>query len=490
MIPATSGKWQRWRLAHTGYKRFMVMQIIDPVTKAATDKCEIHLLAKDGLYLLDIPRRTDFIFLSAGNRAEVLVRCTGPPGKEYVLSSGHAPLPIGGGSDFQASTMSFNQSTMATIRMSENTSGKNDVDLVNKGCKPLRPSYAADLLNFPDDKVFYDNNATFGFTPSGCLVGGKSFEYPEPYPLQMPLGKVVEWRLTDLEFHPWHAHVSPFQITKLSVEGLLPNMSYTNWFENGDLHDTLQLPMMNYQATPPSTVVPFLTARVQPGPYGGYAVAHCHFLQHEDAGCMRVMKFSCVPGDVQPFDCSPYFSYAVPGTWKSNSSTPSPSPTPKPCSYAQGNYQLIPQGRSKCAPKSEYLVYAGGNANSCKNNNVKLQQAGTFNSKRSKWAIDATQAGKSTPVMTVDRGCGSGKESGLAGSSTSSNTTVFLAGTSYRWTIKPVNAGDCSIVRVIDSSRDAAKSPAYLTSSTKCGEKSLKLAKLGGDTQTWKLKKL
>lgn len=243
--------WQMVVLEIGSYwlQRFMVLQIIDPTTNAPTNAREIHLVAKDGIYLLDIPRRTDYIFLTAGNRAEVLVRCNGSPGKEYILSSGQLPLPIGGGSNFQAATMSHVQPIMATIRILENTSGFNDPDLLNKGCKPLRPNYAADLLNAPADKLFYDNNATFGFTPPGCLVGGKSFEYPEPYPLQMPMGKVVEWRLADLTFHPWHAHVNPFQITELSIAGLFPNMTCTNWFENGDMHDTLQLPMVDFNGT-------------------------------------------------------------------------------------------------------------------------------------------------------------------------------------------------------------------------------------------------
>lgn len=479
MIPVTSGKWQRWRLAHTGYKRFMVLQIIDPVSNAPTDACEIHLLAKDGIYLLNIPRRTGFIFLSAGNRAEVLVRCSGSPGKEYVLSSGQEPLPIGGGSDFQAATLLHIQPIVATIRISENTSGSDDKDLVNKGCTPLRPSYAANLLDAPANKIFYDSNATFGFNPTGCLIGGKQFSYPEPYPLQMPMGKVVEWRIEDLTFHPWHAHVNPFQITKLSLLGLLPNMTYSSWFEDGDMHDTLQLPMVNF--TYPTTV------RSQPGPYGGYAVAHCHFLQHEDAGCMRVLRLSCVDGDVQPFDCSPYFTFPVQGTWESRL-----PPTPEPCSYSQGTYQLIPQGRENCARKPEYIVYTGGNSSRCNNNTVKLQQGGSFNAKRSKWAIEAIQAGKTTPLTTVGRGCSSNKENGLAGSSKSSNTSVFLAGTSHRWTVKPVNNDDCSIVRIIDSSRDSDGYPSYLTSSTKCDERSLRLAKLQqkGNTQAWKIKKV
>lgn len=42
---------------------------------------------------------------------------------------------------------------------------------------------------------------------------------------------------------------------------------------------------------------------------------HCHSLQHEDLGCMKVMKFSC-PGvsDPQPQVC-PGFKFPVPGTF-------------------------------------------------------------------------------------------------------------------------------------------------------------------------------
>ena len=41
---------------------------------------------------------------------------------------------------------------------------------------------------------------------------------------------------------------------------------------------------------------------------------HCHSLQHEDVGCMKVLRYSC-PGraDPQPRVC-PGFKFPVPGT--------------------------------------------------------------------------------------------------------------------------------------------------------------------------------
>lgn len=55
--------------------------------------------------------------------------------------------------------------------------------------------------------------------------------------------------------------------------------------------------------------------RKQPGEFAGYAVLHCHSLQHEDEGCMKVVKWGC-PGhaDPQPETC-PGFAYPVPGTF-------------------------------------------------------------------------------------------------------------------------------------------------------------------------------
>ncbi len=48
-----------------------------------------------GLYLMEIPRQVDHIFLSNGNRGELLVKCTGTPGQRYVLAAGAEPSPFG-----------------------------------------------------------------------------------------------------------------------------------------------------------------------------------------------------------------------------------------------------------------------------------------------------------------------------------------------------------------------------------------------------------
>ena len=79
----------------------------------------------------------------------------------------------------------------------------------------------------------------------------------------------------------------------------------------GDRQDTLQMPMLQ-----PSDLV---RLRQQPGNTPGYAVMHCHLLQHEDGGCMAVVVSNCVgtkPTDPQPRKCP--VEIPVPGTLPSS----------------------------------------------------------------------------------------------------------------------------------------------------------------------------
>ena len=108
------------------------------------------------------------------------------------------------------------------------------------------------------------------------LCHTQNFSYPDTRPLHMPLGKggatalvsgqrqaccaalwwycappspllmpciaflpirayiftvVVSWNFSNLAEHPLHLHTNPFTIAALPNAFLLPNTSYTNWFE-------------------------------------------------------------------------------------------------------------------------------------------------------------------------------------------------------------------------------------------------------------------
>lgn len=117
-----------------------------------------------------------------------------------------------------------------------------------------------------------------------------------------------------VRFHPLHVHVNPFQISRMNESMLLNGTVLEPFYRVGDYQDNVFIPQLG-------TPAPFeqpndaIRLRFQPGVYTGYSLMHCHFLNHEDLGCMKVVLWKC-PGytNVQPRDgrC-PGFEYPVKG---------------------------------------------------------------------------------------------------------------------------------------------------------------------------------
>ena len=70
------GKWYRWRMALSSIRASIAFL-------SQSGKCEMQLIAKDGIYLPEAPRAVDQIIMSPGNRADVAVRCS-DVGLEYM----------------------------------------------------------------------------------------------------------------------------------------------------------------------------------------------------------------------------------------------------------------------------------------------------------------------------------------------------------------------------------------------------------------------
>jgi hypothetical protein len=75
-------------------------------------------------------------------------------------------------------------------------------DVVQEGCTPNRPGYAANLMDAALAKANYNpadmyrQSMNFGGNNGAgmtCGVNGQSFMFPDPNPLVMPLGRIVEW---------------------------------------------------------------------------------------------------------------------------------------------------------------------------------------------------------------------------------------------------------------------------------------------------------
>ncbi|KAI8477153.1 MAG: hypothetical protein J3K34DRAFT_455469 [Monoraphidium minutum] len=347
IVKMQAGVWQRQRILYSGIKGFMVIAFFDAATNLPTKACEMQLYAKDGVYLMNLPRKIDGIFLAASNRAEVLVRCTGPPGATFVASTRSCePFSINCfgylGDDVPADRLNhigpMFQDVLWTVELLPPPPLPPGSPLVaplpQRACAPLRPSYATDLRDAALTAAGYDPaNVTayqLGFgpiylpeTPSpreaysyacGYTNGsgeGERFAMPDSSPIPLELGKVVQWEFQDLDFHPMHVHINPYQIQELNSTWLFAGSFYTPFFEVGDYHDTLNLPMMDLVKSQ-NIHVPL---RFQPGQYSGYTVSHCHFLMHEDVGCMKVVWYKCptLDADKQSGPC-PNFTWPVPGT--------------------------------------------------------------------------------------------------------------------------------------------------------------------------------
>ena len=160
------------------------------------------MLAKDGIYIRDFPRRIQTAPIVPGGRADIMVRCLKPSMTyEIRCSSG----------------------MLATIR-------------INAG--PLVPS--TDLESWALDYPSYLADLRTTDATAGCAcktelgnqgVNGEAFE-AEKILHQTYLDAIVE-RVLKARNHPYHQHVYPFQL----VDGFNDQTGYE---QVGDWHDTIQ----------------------------------------------------------------------------------------------------------------------------------------------------------------------------------------------------------------------------------------------------------
>ncbi|KAI7835405.1 hypothetical protein COHA_010700 [Chlorella ohadii] len=311
--------------------------IVNTQTGNVAKGCELLLFAHDHVYLQQVPRKVPHIYLTSGNRAELLVRCINPG--NYVLTAGRYPSAMG----TWVNTDVNNLVQPVVLRLSVTARSRWDRThrpweaswpLQERKCAPLYPGYAAPLT---DAKIIRANAVgkmvmqQAGFTrnapgvvgniPFSCSVNGRFLDVPDPNPLIMEQGKIIQWtNFTGLFLHPLHLHSGTMTIVALPLDQLQPNATWTAWYEPGDRGDTLQFPQA--KRGPGAGI----TLRIQPGPFSGYSMMHCHFLQHEDAGCVKLVKWQCpgyestlgsVAGVLaekdQPMVCK-NFQYAVPPT--------------------------------------------------------------------------------------------------------------------------------------------------------------------------------
>jgi FtsP/CotA-like multicopper oxidase with cupredoxin domain len=114
-----------------------------------------------------------------------------------------------------------------------------------------------------------------------CTFNGLTYDRGSPL-LTVVLGVVQEWTVDGVHAHPLHVHVNPLQVQSFSVDGVKTDNDCDDEYGFlcvGDWVDTLQVP--NPTADSAGAVV-----RFKPVDFTGDMVIHCHYLIHEDQGCL------------------------------------------------------------------------------------------------------------------------------------------------------------------------------------------------------------
>ncbi len=251
-IDLRPGETQRWRIANASSERFLSLEPMGGV--------ELRRLAIDG-NTLDRPQRITRIWLSPGQRVEVLVRAGAEPGSFALVQQrfNQRPTPYG----------KQPRVTVATIRIAGAAQAPRPFPRV------LRETPQRDLMA-PGTEVVRTRRVVFTQAPPKFFVNNKRFMDHDGHAMgavfDVKVGTVEEWTIENKspEWHNFHIHVNDFQVVARNGERV---PGQPQWFDSIAIRPghsvTLRLPFDDFDGT---------------------WVFHCHVLVHEDHGMMALVQ--------------------------------------------------------------------------------------------------------------------------------------------------------------------------------------------------------
>jgi FtsP/CotA-like multicopper oxidase with cupredoxin domain len=247
-IDMRPGETQRWRILNTSADKFLVLRLRGH---------NMWLLADDGNPRAT-PERVSKQFIGPGERREVLVQAT-KPGR-YDLQSLYF-VPVRAQPSYSSPTR--------------------DIGTLVVSGEPMEPQPIPERLLPVEDlrtqrvdrrrEIVYGEGFDAATETPSFTINGREFD-PDFVAETMKLNTVEEWtiRNTTDEWHTFHIHVNPFQVTKLNGK----RVKGVRW--NDDI-----------------TVGPYggtVTMRTRFTDFTGKFVIHCHVLFHEDNGMMAAVQ--------------------------------------------------------------------------------------------------------------------------------------------------------------------------------------------------------
>ena len=136
----------------------------------------------------------------------------------------------------------------------------------------------------------------FARADGGCAVAFDTTnkQYDGTAHGSMPVGTVQEWTVSGNDRHPFHIHINSFQ---LGADASDPD----GYYQTGDWHDVFYRP----------TGVTASKIYFSVDQHTGKAVLHCHFLEHEDKGCMAYIDITGTEAGEPSVLCSSHHVYIV-----------------------------------------------------------------------------------------------------------------------------------------------------------------------------------
>ncbi|MFM7246241.1 MAG: multicopper oxidase family protein [Actinomycetota bacterium] len=248
------GETQRWRIANASTERFLSLEPMGGV--------ELRRLAIDG-NTLDRPQRITRIWLSPGQRTEVLVRAGSEPGSFALVQQrfNQRPTPYGKQPRVTVATIRIAGAAQAPRPFPRVLRETPQRDLMAPGTEIVRTRRV--VLTQSPPKFFVNNQR---FMDHGGHASGAVFD--------VKVGTVEEWVLENKspEWHNFHIHVNDFQVVARNGE---PVPGQPQWFDSIAIR-------------PGHTV----TLRLPFDDFDGTWVFHCHVLVHEDHGMMALVQAS------------------------------------------------------------------------------------------------------------------------------------------------------------------------------------------------------
>ena len=282
-ITMRPGEVQRWRFIHAGVRDSLFLQLV-PVTPRnakSTPALKLNEIAVDGIALGKIDPWT-VLELEPGYRSDVLVQIPiNLSPQVYYLQDN--PTPKG------KSLLSPKNGETGQILAKVVIAGE-PVNMSLPGAKQLlavkQSDAPPDITNATTGNTCEytkDDAGTTGVgngnkcarfnidvnvSPAKFTVNGEPFSKDET-PISLKLGTADVWTLSsDFVNHPFHIHVNPFQYTRKDPN----NNDEEIW------RDTLLI-----REHEPQTI------KSQYAKFTGEFVLHCHILDHEDQGMMRLV---------------------------------------------------------------------------------------------------------------------------------------------------------------------------------------------------------